>query len=66
MLRHPGELYLPLESPLARTAEAFAIEKGDPDFLAYLNAWIEARRADRWLERRQTYWFLSIGWEARL
>jgi len=65
-LRHPDEIYLPLPSPLARTGEAFAIRQGDPDFLAFLNAWIRVRKADRFLERRAAYWFLGLDWERRL
>jgi polar amino acid transport system substrate-binding protein len=66
VLRFPEELYLPLESYVARTAEAFAVRQGEHDLLAFLNAWIQFHRTDRWLERRRAYWFLGLDWESRL
>ena len=65
-LRSPKRLYLPLGSPLARTAEAFAVRQGDRDLLGWLNSWIMSRRTSRWLERRQIYWFHSLLWGSRI
>ncbi len=44
----------------------FAVNKGDPDFLAFLNAWITARNADTWLPTTASYWFESLRWRERL
>jgi hypothetical protein len=43
-------------------ATLFAIERGDPDFLAYLNAWIAFHEDTGWLERRRSHWFRSLDW----
>jgi polar amino acid transport system substrate-binding protein len=44
----------------------FAVNKGDPDFLAFLNAWIQAREADTWLPTTAGYWFKSLRWRERV
>ena len=64
-MRSVTELKVPLKSPLMRTVEAFAVRKGDPDMLAFLDAWVRVRKNDQWIERRRAYWFLSRGWESR-
>jgi polar amino acid transport system substrate-binding protein len=63
---YPDNIYLPETKPLATFPAAFAVRRGDPDFLAYLNAWIEARTVNKWLERRRNYWFRTTEWEKRL
>ena len=40
----------------------FAVRKGDPDILNYLNNWIILRERDGWLKERQDYWFGSMAW----
>ncbi len=65
-LEHPDTIDVPLPGPLLETRSGFAVGKGDPDFLAYLNAWIVAREADTWLETRRAYWFRSLRWRERL
>lgn len=50
------------QSTLATRREAFAIERGDPDFLAYLNAWIVFHEDIGWLEQRRHHWFRSLDW----
>ena len=50
------------ESTLATRREAFAIERGDPDFLAYLNAWIVFHEDTGWLEQRRNHWFKTLDW----
>lgn len=54
-----GKLYLPLAQPLASTATAMAIRKGDADFLSYLNAWLAIHRAEGFIEDRTRYWATS-------
>lgn len=64
-MRSVTELKVPLQSPLMRTVEAFAVRQGEPDLLAFLDAWVRVRKNDQWIERRRAYWFLSRGWESR-
>lgn len=62
----PEELYVPFTEPLARRAEAFAIRKGDADFLAYLDAWVRYYTETGWLAERRHYWFETFDWEDQL
>ena len=62
-LDNPGLVDLPIDRPLLETRSAFAVAKGDPDFVTYLNAWIEAREADTWLTGTYRYWFESLRWQ---
>lgn len=52
--------------PLARTADAFAVRKGDTDMLNLLNGWVEARRRDGFLARTDAYWLTTLDWMERL
>jgi polar amino acid transport system substrate-binding protein len=61
-LEHPAAIDVPLGRPLLETQAGFAVSKGDPDFLALLNAWIVARTADTWLPTTHDYWFESLRW----
>lgn len=61
-LEHPGKVDVPLARPLLETRSGFAVNKGDPDFLAFLNAWITAHQADTWLPTTSRYWFETLGW----
>jgi len=62
-LDHPGKVDVPLSEPLLSTKAGFAINKGDPDFLNFLNSWIVAREADTWLPSTHDYWFKSLKWK---
>lgn len=55
----------PLEPPLGSGAEAFAVRRGDPDFLDYLNTWIQARSFDGFFKERGDYWFKKLEWESK-
>jgi polar amino acid transport system substrate-binding protein len=61
-LNHPDEVDLPLQKPLLVTKEGFAINKHNPEMLAYLNSWIVAHDADSWLKSTHSYWFKSLKW----
>jgi polar amino acid transport system substrate-binding protein len=50
------------KSKLATRREAFAIERGDPDFLAYLNAWIVFHEDIGWFEQRRSHWSKTLDW----
>ena len=65
-LENPGVIDVPMARPLLASSAGFAVNKGDPDFLAYLNAWIVAREADTWLPTTESYWFDSLAWRGRL
>ena len=53
---------LPLNDPLVGWAEALAVKKGEQELLNFLNAWVTARKADRWLTTTRDYWFESLEW----
>lgn len=61
-LEYPTRIDLPIGRPLLETHAGFAVGKGDPDFIAFLNAWIVARTADTWLPTAHAYWFESLRW----
>ncbi len=62
-LEHPEKVDVPLSEPLLITRAGFAINKGDADFLSFLNSWIVARKADTWLKSTYDYWFESLQWK---
>lgn len=62
-LRHPKEVDVPIAKPLVATREAFAVRRGDNEFVNFLNAWIVARDADAWLTSTHKYWFESLNWQ---
>lgn len=63
---YPKILTKPLSAPLAKRHEAFALMRGDPDLLAFLNAWIVHREDTGWLEERRRHWFHSFQWVPKL
>ena len=65
-LRHPKEVDVPMAKPLLATREAFAVRRGDNDFVNFLNAWIVARDADTWLASTRKYWFESLNWQDKV
>lgn len=58
----PEKVDVPSSKALATFPAAFAVRRGDMDFINYLNSWIEARTVNKWLERRRNYWFGSMDW----
>lgn len=63
VLAHDEVLFKPLgDQRLTNQLSAFAVRRGDPDFLAFLNAWITMREADGWLAERHHFWFGSDQW----
>jgi len=52
-------------SSLPSTVEGFAVRKGEPGFINFLNAWIAYWQADGWLDERRSYWFESFAWTPR-
>lgn len=62
----PSSVVVPAVPPLGRFPAAFAIRRGDSNFVFFLNAWISSRESDHWLEQRRTYWFKTLDWEGSL
>jgi polar amino acid transport system substrate-binding protein len=62
----PDKVDIPSAKVLATFPAAFAVRRGDMDFINYLNSWIEARTVNKWLENRRNYWFHTTDWEKRL
>jgi polar amino acid transport system substrate-binding protein len=60
------KLFVPLADPLARSREAFAVRKGDPDLLFFLDAWIRYHQDTGWLAEKRKYWFEGFAWEDQL
>src|SRR5271154_6365963 len=63
---YPDNVQIPEAKALATFPAAFAVRRGDTDFIDYLNAWIEARTVNKWLERRRNYWLRATDWGKRL
>ena len=63
---YPGSVSLPPIPTLGTFPAAFAVRRGDLDFVNYLNSWIAARNADKWLDSHQTYWFKTTDWASSL
>ena len=61
-LENPTIVDVPVPTPLLQTRAAFAVNKGDPDFVLFLNAWITARESDTWLPTLHRYWFETLRW----
>jgi polar amino acid transport system substrate-binding protein len=62
----PTSVVIPSVPALGRFPAAFAIRRGDPGFVFFLNAWIASRESDHWLDQRRAYWFKSLDWESTL
>lgn len=60
--KYPDKLYLPLQKNFTREPIGFAVRKGDPDFLNFLNNWIKVANSEGWLEARFNYWFKTEDW----
>jgi polar amino acid transport system substrate-binding protein len=65
-LDHPELVDEPLSKPLLETKAGFAVHKGDPDFINFLNAWIISHEADTWLASVHKYWFDSLDWQKEI
>ncbi|WP_339618062.1 transporter substrate-binding domain-containing protein [uncultured Gilvimarinus sp.] len=54
---------LPMNAPLLSYKNGLAVHKGEQSLLNFLNAWIVARTADKWLSASNRYWFDSLEWK---
>lgn len=62
-LKYPDKLALPLAEPFTKEPIAFAVRKGDPDFLNFLDGWIRMATDEGWLAERHHYWFRTDQWK---
>jgi len=61
-LRNPEKVDVPLSKPLVSYEAGFGVNKGEQEWLNFLNAWITARTADKWLSTVHKHWFQSLDW----
>ncbi|MGB5259942.1 MAG: transporter substrate-binding domain-containing protein [Gammaproteobacteria bacterium] len=61
-LRHPDKVDLPLAKPVLSYKAGFGVRKREQEWLNFLNAWVTARQADKWLSATHKYWFQSLRW----
>ncbi|MCH8263463.1 MAG: transporter substrate-binding domain-containing protein [Proteobacteria bacterium] len=66
-LKYPQKIDMPMTKPLISYKAGFGVNKGEQEWLNFLNAWVTAREADKWLSATHKHWFGSLGWrkEAR-
>jgi polar amino acid transport system substrate-binding protein len=62
-LKYSERLFLPLTGTFTREPIGFAVRKGDPDTLNFLDNWIRVAEAEGWLQERKHYWFETREWE---
>ncbi|ARN74159.1 transporter substrate-binding domain-containing protein [Oceanicoccus sagamiensis] len=65
-LQHPEKVDMPLVKPLLAFKEGMAINKGDADFLNFINSWVVARTADAWIPSTRRYWLESLEWQEQV
>lgn len=66
-LKYPSKLFLPLAGKtFTKEPIGFAIQKGDVDFLNFLNNWIRVKNADGLLQERYDYWFTTQDWKSHV
>ncbi len=61
-LQYPQKIDVPMTKPLISYKAGFGISKGEQEWLNFLNAWITAREADKWLSATHKHWFENLGW----
>lgn len=59
---YSDQLYLPLAKDFTQEPISFAVRKGDPDFLNWLNNWVLYTSSKGWLQNRYEYWFYTDEW----
>ena len=61
-LQYSETLFLPVKGTFTREPIGFALRKGDPDSLAFFNAWITGVQSEGWLQEKHDYWFETRDW----
>ena len=63
-LKYPQKTFLPLgKDTFTKEPIGFAVRKGDPDFMNFLNNWILVTESEGWLKDRYEYWFTTQDWK---
>lgn len=62
-LQYPKKVDVPLSKPLLTYKTGMAVNKGEQEFLNFLNSWTTSREAEGWLSAKQEYWFNSLKWK---
>jgi polar amino acid transport system substrate-binding protein len=62
-LKHKDQLFLPVAKAFTSEPIAFAVRKGDPDFVNFLDGWIRVVTDEGWLTERHDYWFRTDAWK---
>lgn len=65
-LKYPDKLVLPMAQPFTKEPIAFAVRKGDPDFLNFLDGWIRMVDDEGWLAERHNFWFRTDKWKGQV
>ena len=65
-INYSESLYKPFQEKLLESNESFAIRKGDPDALNFLNNWILVNQRNGFLKKTHNYWFGGLNWLARV
>jgi polar amino acid transport system substrate-binding protein len=65
-LKYPQKIDMPMTKPLLSYKAGFGINKGEQEWLNFLNAWVIAREADKWLKVTHKHWFGSLGWRKEM
>lgn len=60
VIQNPDKLMKPLDGYLTTSHEGFAVKKGNPQAIAYLNDWIAKNQV--FLKERHAYWFKGRAW----
>ncbi len=64
VVSNPDVLYKPFgDDLLTKNPAGFALRKGDPDALNFLNSWIVLYTSSGWLKERHDYWFGTLDWQ---
>ena len=66
-LKYATKLFLPLAGKtFTKEPIGFAIQKGDADFLNFLNNWVLVKQSDGWLQERYDFWFTTQDWKSQI
>ena len=66
-LKYATKLFLPLAGKtFTKEPIGFAIQKGDADFLNFLNNWVLIKQSDGWLQERYDFWFTTQNWKSQV
>jgi polar amino acid transport system substrate-binding protein len=59
---HPSDQLIFLEKPFTKEPIAWAIRKNDPDFLKFLNSFLEDIKKDGRFDKIYKKWFINTDW----